>query len=324
MELINLGFKFDEDGYIKNYHDIVGEKLKEIEAMEGGTIRDEAIEDYNDLIQKVEDYNNAMQNVANSEKQWWEVNNAIKDAQQEQLDIVKEIQDSIGNAITNKWEETTNKLKEELNKQKEMLNRQWSAEDWEDELTDAQDELNKLQAQINNLSKDTSQAGQLKLQQLKEQYAEQLKAMNDMIKDHEREMTNQAFQDEADALDKQMEEALKVEELMKSVNEALATGFVTIGEEAIRLNDLLVDQLKEAKELWGDLTSLGSAITQKTPSTSELSRSGGNTILPNNSAPLVSIEVMGNLDGTITRSDLDAVAKEACDLVIVKLNSIMK
>lgn len=323
-DLINLGFEFDEDGYIKNYDDIVGEKLKEIEAMEGGAIRDEAIEDYNDLLNKVEEYNNAMQNVADSEKQWWEVNNAIKDAQQEQLDIVKEIQDSIGNAITNRWEETTSKLKEELDKQKEMLNRQWNAEDWEDELADAQDELNKLQAQINNLSKDTSQAGQLKLQQLKEQYAEQLKAMNDMIKDHEREMTNQAFQDEADALDKQMEEALKVEELMKSVNEALATGFVTIGEEAIRLNDLLVDQLKEAKELWGDLTSLGSAITNKTPSTSELSRSGGNTILPNNSAPLVSIEVMGNLDGTITRSDLDAVAKEACDLVIVKLNNIMK
>ena len=323
-DLINLGFEFDEDGYIKNYDDIVGGKLKEIEAMEGGTIRDEAIEDYNDLVNKVEEYNNAMQNVVDSEKQWWEVNNAIKDAQQEQLDIVKEIQDSIGNAITNRWEETTSKLKEELDKQKEMLNRQWSAEDWEDELADAQDELNKLQAQINNLSKDTSQAGQLKLQQLKEQYAEQLKAMNDMIKDHEREMTNQAFQDEADALDKQMEEALKVEELMKSVNEALATGFVTIGEEAIRLNDLLVDQLKEAKELWGDLTSLGLAITHKTPSASELSRSGGNTILPNNSAPLVSIEVMGNLDGTITRSDLDAVAKEACDLVIVKLNDIMK
>ena len=45
-----------------------------------------------------------------------------------------------------------------------------------------------------------------------------------------------------------MEEALKTEQLMQSVNQALSTGFVTIGEQAIKLNDLLVDQLKEAKE----------------------------------------------------------------------------
>ena len=323
-DLTKLGFEFDENGYIKNYDDIVGGKLKEIEGMEGGAVRDKAIEEYNDLVNKVEDYNDAMQNVVDSEKQWYEVNNAIKDAQQEQLDIIQEVQDSIANAITNKWQETTDNLKNELNKQKELLDKQWEEEDFEDDITDAQDELNKIQAQINNLSKDTSLAGQLKLEQLKEDYQKQLEAMNEMIKDHEREMTNQVFEDESQRLDDQMEEALKTEQLVQSVNQALSTGFVTIGEEAIRLNDLLVNQLKDAKELWGNVLSLGQAITNKTPSSSDLNGNGGNTILPNNSAPLVSIEVIGKLDDSISINDLDDVAKQACDLVIVKLNEIMK
>ena len=323
-DLAKLGFEFDENGYIKNYDDIVGGKLKEIEGMEGGAVRDKAIEEYNDLVNKVEDYNNAMQNVVDSEKQWYEVNNAIKDAQQEQLDIIQEVQDSIANAITNKWQETTDNLKNELNKQKELLDKQWEEEDFEDDITDAQDELNKIQAQINNLSKDTSLAGQLKLEQLKEDYQKQLEAMNEMIKDHEREMTNQVFEGESQRLDDQMEEALKTEQLVESVNQALSTGFVPIGEEAIRLNDLLVDQLKDAKELWGNVLSLGQAITNKTPSSSDLNGNGGNTILPNNSAPLVSIEVIGKLDDSISINDLDDVAKKACDLVIVKLNEIMK
>ena len=86
-------------------------------------------------------------------------------------------------------------------------------------------ELNKLQAQINNLSKDTSLAGQLKLEQLKEQYKEQLEAINDMIKDHEREQANQMLEDEKDKLTEEMENALTAENLANAVNNALATRY---------------------------------------------------------------------------------------------------
>ena len=202
------------------------------------------------------------------------------------------------------------------------MNRQWEDEDWEDNLAEAQDELNKIQMQINNLSRDTSLAGQMKLEQLKEQYAEQLKAMNDMIKDHEREMTDRVFEDEIDAIDKQMEEALKTEELMKSVNEALSTGFVTIGEEAIRLNDLLTDQLKEAKELWGDVLSLGQAITSKNPSASELKSS--KTSIINTNAPLISVSFTGDLDNKITEADITRITKQASDDIMIKLYELMK
>ena len=321
-DLIKVGFKFDEDGLIQNYDEIVGAMHNKIQNMVGGAVRDELIEDYDDLIAKVEEYNETLNNVNTSEQDWWDINNAIKDSQQSQLDLIKEIQDSIGNAITDRWQETTDNLKKELEKQKELLNKQWEEEDWEDELTDAQDELNKIQAQINNLSKDTSLAGQLKLEQLKEEYKTQLEAMNEMIKQHEREMTNQAFDDESQRLDDQMEEALKTEQLMQSVNQALSTGFVTIGEQAIKLNDLLVDQLKEAKELWGDIASLGQAITNKTPSTKELKANRASTV--NTNAPLVNVSFTGDLDSRITLDDINRITKQATDDAMVKLYELLK
>ena len=321
-DLIKIGFKFDEDGLIKNYDEIVGAMHNKIQNSVGGAVRDELIEDYNDLIAKVEEYNETLNNVNTSEQDWWDINNAIKDSQQSQLDLVKEIQDSIGNAITNRWQETTDTIKKELQKQQDLLSKEWEDEDWSDQLADAQDELNKIQAQINNLSKDTSLAGQMKLEQLKEQYAEQLKAMNDMIKQHERDLINQSFNDEITKIDEQMEEALKTEELMKSVNEALSTGFVTIGEQAIKLNDLLVDQLKEAKELWGDITSLGQAITNKTPSARELKANRASTV--NTNAPLVNVSITGDLDSRITLDDINRITKQATDDAMVKLYELLK
>ena len=322
-DLSGAGFKFDEQGFVKNYEDIVGSMFKQIQNMEGGAIRDALIEDYEDLIAKVEDYNDALGDVSETEKSWWQLNNSVKDAQKEQLQLIQEIQESIKDAITNKWQETTDNLQNELNKQKELLNKQWEEEDWEDELTDAQDELNKIQAQINNLSKDTSLAGQLKLEQLKEEYQKQLEAMNEMIKDHEREMTNQVFEDESQRLEDQMQEALKTEQLMQSVTNALASGYTTIGEQAIKLNDLLKDQIQEAKDLWGDVISLGLNLTTSGKiDVGALEKARTSTVTTN--APLITIDFNGNLDGSITKADVERITQQATDDIMVKLYDLMK
>ena len=322
-DLSGAGFKFDEQGFVRNYEDVVGSMFKQIQNMEGGAIRDALIEDYEDLIAKVEDYNDALGDVSETEKSWWQLNNSVKDAQEEQLQLIQEIQESIKDAITNKWQETTDNLQNELNKQKELLNKQWEEEDWEDTLTDAQDELNKIQAQINNLSKDTSLAGQLKLEQLKEEYQKQLEAMNEMIKDHEREMTNQVFEDESQRLEDQMQEALKTEQLMQSVTNALASGYTTIGEQAIKLNDLLKDQIQEAKDLWGDVISLGLNLTTSGKiDVGALEKARTSTVTTN--APLITIDFNGNLDGSITKADVERITQQATDDIMVKLYDLMK
>lgn len=306
---------------------------------------------------------------------------SIKEAQREQLQIVQDVQESIANAIKNKWQESTNALSEEIDKQKELLDKQWSDEDWEDSLGKAEMELNKLQAQINNLSKDTSLAGQLKLEQLKEQYKEQLDELNQMIKDHERENTNQMLEDEKNKLDEEMNNLLTPEKLAEMVNQALSTGMVQIGEETLTLNELMLDNimqqedayyalgevmksemldsLEQAKKLYKDIASLTDSIVANTSGMSfngssingsraltqsvdyraiqeelasaikelnnvKVASQRQTSILENNNSPLVSVVIEGQTDGSVTLSDVQKVAQEQCDKLIIQLNELMR
>ena len=356
MELSNLGVAFDKDGYVSNYEDLVKKMQKQIESMPGGEARDKAIEELEELIEKIEEYDSLVRDeIPSTEQTWWELTASIKEAQREQLQIVQDVQQSIANAIKNKWQESTSALSEEIDKQKELLNKQWSDEDWEDSLGKAEMELNKLQAQINNLSKDTSLAGQLKLEQLKEQYKEQMEALNQMIKDHERENANQMFEDEKNKLDEEMNDLLTPEKLAEMVNKALSTGMVQIGEETLTLNELMLDNimqqedayyalgevmksemldsLEQAKKLYLDISKLTNSILVDTSSFSigNMSRSLGNLklskgsqILNNNHSPLVAITMQGAMDNAITLDDVKKVANEQCDNLMVKLNELLK
>lgn len=356
MELSNLGVAFDKDGYVSNYEDLVKKMQKQIESMPGGEARDKAIEELEELIEKIEEYDSLVRDeIPSTEQTWWDLTASIKEAQREQLQIVQDVQQSIANAIKNKWQESTSALSEEIDKQKELLNKQWSDEDWEDSLGKAEMELNKLQAQINNLSKDTSLAGQLKLEQLKEQYKEQMEALNQMIKDHERENANQMFEDEKNKLDEEMNDLLTPEKLAEMVNKALSTGMVQIGEETLTLNELMLDNimqqedayyalgevmksemldsLEQAKKLYLDISKLTNSILVDTSSFSigNMSRSLGNLklskgsqILNNNHSPLVAITMQGAMDNAITLDDVKKVANEQCDNLMVKLNELLK
>lgn len=346
-ELANSGLKFDSDGYISNYDTVIGALTKKIEAMEGGVARDEAIEELEELVSKIEEYVDLVgSEIPSTEQEWLDLSNTIKQAQREQLQIVQNVQESIANAITNKWQETTENLKKEIQKQKDLLNSQWSEEDWDDELSKAQDNLNKIQAQINNLSKDTSLAGQLKLEQLKEEYQQQLEAMNQMIKEHEREVANQMFEDEQNKLQEEMEDALTAKNLAQAVNNALSSGVVTIGDEVMSLNDLMIesimeqesayyalgevmksemlDQLEEARSLWQDIGKLTAGVLGDTTTPiSGLAGKNVTSILDNNQAPLVKVEITGSMGEDITMSDVNKAAQKACDDLLVKITQLM-
>lgn len=355
MQLIGLGVAFDSDGYVSNYEALVKSMQEKIQAMPGGEARDKAIKELEELLAKIEEYDDLVRNeIPSTEKSWWDLNASIKEAQKQQLQIIQDVQTSIANAIKNKWQENTQALQDEIDKQNEILNKQWKEEDWQDELGKAEMELNKLQAQIDNLSKDTSLSGQLKLEQLKEQYQEQLEAMNQMIKDHEREQASQMLEDEKSKLEEDMKQALSAENLANLVNEALATGMVKIGEEAITLNDLMIQNitkqedayyalgevmksemlanLQEAKSLYMDISKIsGDLVTGNTTIAtnafgdilSKLKLTGSKSILENNNSPLVSIVMQGKADESITLHEVEKVAKSQCDKLLVELNKIM-
>ena len=46
--------------------------------------------------------------------------------------------------------------------------------------------------------------------------------------------------------------------------------------------------------------------------------------MENNNAPLVSVVIEGQTDGSVTLSDVQKVAQEQCDKLIIQLNELMR
>lgn len=348
MELSNFGVEFDKDGYVSNYEDLIKKMQKQIESMPGGEARDKAIEELEELIEKIEEYDSLVRDeIPSTEQTWWEITNSIKEAQKEQLQIVQDVQESIAEAIKNRWEENTENLKKEIEEQKELLNKQWTEEDWEDEVTEAQNNLNKIQAQIDNLSKDSSLAGQLKLEQLKEEYQKQLEEMNNMLKEHEREQANQMFDDEQNKLDEDASNALTTEKLVEAVNKALSTGMVDLGDEVISLNDLMIDNimkqesayyalgdvmksemlgnLETALKLWKDIDNISNKVNHNVVNPIDSSKLRATnkdvSILENNTAPLISITMTGE---SLDVGEVETMVKQECNNLLTQLNQLMR
>lgn len=348
MELSNFGVEFDKDGYVSNYEDLIKKMQKQIESMPGGEARDKAIEELEELIEKIEEYDSLVRDeIPSTEQTWWEITNSIKEAQKEQLQIVQDVQESIAEAIKNRWEENTESLKKEIEKQKELLNKQWTEEDWEDEVAEAQNNLNKIQAQIDNLSKDSSLAGQLKLEQLKEEYQKQLEEMNNMLKEHEREQANQMFDDEQNKLDEDASNALTTEKLVEAVNKALSTGMVDLGDEVISLNDLMIDNimkqesayyalgdvmksemlgnLETALKLWKDIDNISNKVNHNVVNPIDSSKLRATnkdvSILENNTAPLISITMTGE---SLDVGEVETMVKQECNNLLTQLNQLMR
>ena len=71
-ELGNLGVTFDTDGFVSNYESLVKKMQQQIEAMPGGTARDEAIEELEELLTKIEEYEDLVNNeIPSTEQTWW-------------------------------------------------------------------------------------------------------------------------------------------------------------------------------------------------------------------------------------------------------------
>lgn len=259
-KLASQGVTFNEDGTISNYQQVIN-NLKTSANLLAGEYRDNAVEEIEELIEKMEEYSDLVSGtIPELEVEWEEYTNSLKEAEKAKAELVASIEKDITSAITNEYKKRTEALKSELQKQKDAYNKQFDEEDWEDSLSEEQRKLDEIQQQINNLSRDTSLAGKLKLEQLLQEYKDQQKVIDDMIRDHEKELGNERFDEEMEKLDEELEEALSAENLSAMVNQALVDGFVTIGDEVIELNSLMTSWLDET----GDgLTALGNSLKEE-------------------------------------------------------------
>lgn len=244
-KLSEKGVEFNADGTVANYKELM-DKMKLVVNQYVGDTRDEKIEEAEELIELIEQYDDIIRNtLPDLAVEWEEYATSIREAETAMAEQVTEIQKNITSAIENELQKRTEAVKTELQKQKDAYNKQFDEEDWEDSLSEEQRKLDEIQQAINNMSRDTSLAGQLKLQQLREEYEAQQKVIDDMIRDHEKEQGNNRFDEEMEKAEQELEEALDPQNIADLVNKALVDGFVTIGDEVIALDSLMMDWLSD-------------------------------------------------------------------------------
>lgn len=256
-ELKSLGVQFDSDGYIKNYDSLI-KKLQDQANNLVGDARDSKVEEAEKLIELIEKYDDLVKDSLPSlGVEWIELNNEIIALEKSKLETVADVEKQITNAITSELQKRTDATKKEIEKQKQLHLDAYDEEDYQTELAKEQRKLDEIQQQINNLARDTSLAGQLKLQDLMQQYQEQQDVINNMIRDHEKQQGSDRFDEEMDKLDEKLENALEPENMAQLVADALTTGLVTVGDEIIQLDKLMADFAVESE---GAITALSNTI----------------------------------------------------------------
>ena len=241
----SYGGTFDSNGDLKDRKKWLEGLQAQVNKLSGEAkeAKKEEIEALMSVIEKYEELHN--DTIPATQLEYEELANTIKDLEKEQLEYVTDLQKDITSAIENELKKRTDAIKTELEKQRDLYDSQYDEENWERELATEQRKLDEIQQQIDNAMRDTSLAGQLYLQQLREEYAEQEKAINEMIRDKEHELGQNRFDEEIDRVEKEEEAMLDPENIADLVNQAISKGFVTIGNETIELNKLMTDWLDE-------------------------------------------------------------------------------
>ena len=241
----SYGGTFDSNGDIKNRKKWLEGLQAQVNKLSGEAkeAKKSEIEALMSVIEKYEELHN--DTIPTTQLEYEELANTIKDLEKEQLEYVTDLQKDITSAIENELKKRTDAIKTELEKRRDLYDSQYDEENWERELATEQRKLDEIQQQIDNAMRDTSLAGQLYLQQLREEYAAQEEALNEMIRDKEHELGQNRFDEEIDRIEKEEEAMLDPENIADLVNQAISKGFVTIGNETIELNKLMTDWLDE-------------------------------------------------------------------------------
>lgn len=244
-ELSSQGIKFDTSGKITNYDEVVGNLVNVANGLVGSA-QEEAQEEIEELLELIEKYDEIMTDtLPELSEEWYEYANSIKEAEEAKAELVTSIQKDLTSAIENEYNKRYSALKTALQKEKDLYNQQYEEEDHQNTLAKHNQELAELQKAIDDMARDTTDAGQAKLQDLLQQYKEKQEEINEYIRDYEKEQGNNRFDEEMEKLDEELEEILSAENIADMVNKALVDGFVTIEDEVIELSTLMSDWLND-------------------------------------------------------------------------------
>ena len=332
------GVSFNSSGNIANYEALTKQLTDKANSLVGDA-QDEAVEHAQKILDLIDQYMTLTdETIPGLEQSWQDYANQVEDIQDEMLSIVEDVQKKVTQAYEEEQNKRFNKLQENLKKEQEAINKAYDEDTYTKGLQAQQTKLDEISQQIAIYSRDTSEVGKARLAQLKQEYADLQEQMNEEIRQHENQLTNERFDEESAALDEELAEILAPENLVNAVNQAITSGMVTVGDEVVRLDELmttwmdesgdglyalggqlkteLVDNLQAAKTIMDSMGLSGfSALSKAFPGAN--TSSNNNTI--NFNQPLVNIE--GNMTNDIDSNEL---ADQLKNEVLKAINDAMK
>lgn len=267
--LSKQGFKFDSDGNITNYVDL----LKKLEKNADGSKSESTKKKLEEVKKALDKYLDlTFDEIPNAIEEWESLGNSIKDAYKEQLEVTKDMEDKITDIYKKQVDERKELIDKELDKRLKALDQQRKAyneareeEDYQRELNKQQDVMAELQEKIALASRDTSSAGRAKLKELMKEYQEQQEVLEELIRDNTDKQINDMFdkqeellQEKAEKEKEKLDEKYSDENLKDIVQEALKTGqFIDIDGNMKDLQDALI----EFEDKFGDgMTAMGQIV----------------------------------------------------------------
>lgn len=258
-QLSSKGVWFDGD-IISNYNEIITSQQNLANAIqstseESKKYKQQVQDDVNNLKSLMDEYTDLVLNdISSQQNALQELQNQYKELQDEKVDLVAKGESDIANVIKDYAEEKYKALEEETNKRIELLEKEKQAlqdsydeDDYNDTIAEKQENINKLEQKLQDA---TISGNATKIQELTDQLNEAQKDLQDTIVQNQRDKALEDYDDVIDSLndkkeayDKEKEDLLDNKNLTKLVQEALETGYVTIGDSILDLTKLTNDYI---------------------------------------------------------------------------------
>ena len=331
------GVKFDANGNVSNYEALT-KKLTANANNLVGDAQQEALDHAQNILDLIEQYMTLTdETIPNLQESWQDYANQVEDIQQEMTDLVVDMQKQVTQVYEDEQNKRYNKLQENLQKERDAINKAYDEDTYNKGLQSQQNELDEIAQQIAIYSRDTSEVGKARLAQLKQEYEQVQEQINESLRQRENELANERFDEASASLDEELAAILAPENLVNTVNQAITSGMVTVGDEVVRLDTLmtawmdesgdglyalggqlkseLIDNLQAAKTIMDDMGLTGmSSLSKIFPASGSASN---NTI--NFNQPLVNVQ--GNMTKDI---NADGLAEQLKNEVYKAINDAMK
>ncbi len=248
---------------LQNYANSQSTKDAKQSAIDNVKKIEEAIKTYMDLVHKT---------MASTKNDILSIDTEIRKIYEEELSAVSDVESKITEVIKKQVEERKQAIEDEKNAKIKALqeaqdayNKTNSEDDYQENLSNEQQKLSEIQSQIADASRNQSVQGKARLKALMDEAESQQDVIDKMVLDRQRELNNQAFddqkqaiEDDAEAKTKNLDDNYTDEKVSQIVKQALNTGYFTdINGKMTSIKDAYIDFENRFGE---GMTALGDKI----------------------------------------------------------------